>query len=444
MLMRDRLRSFDSKITFFAFADIITAVSGMLIFITLLLATDLGRPTNSRTQSVDSDLERQINETLAQQAEADAQNRGLQNLLTAADTAPPPEKLQADITRLRAELADEKSKHANLAQELATSRTNLAERDRVLGITDVKERILVKGQELDELARKEADVRDQTSALESRMPGIEDKILKYRAREGEIWLIPDRTGTSKEPVLAIVSGKDLQMERFNQPDQTETLSKGGAFSGFKSYLKRVKPEKQYVVFLVRPSGIDLFRELVEVARNAGFEVGFDPLEEDRQIHFTPPPPIDDQAVPSGRRAGSTGTGRLPPGGGGGGGPGGSGTVYNRNGTGGDGGTDITGGGNPGGGAGSTNGTVEGGGTNLIGGGTNTIGGGTNLVGGGTNLVGGGTNLIGGTNLAGEADGSLTSTNAVSQKGATNSTATKPSPPQKQKSWWQRLLEWLGI
>ncbi|HEY1489661.1 MAG TPA: hypothetical protein VGF90_01365, partial [Verrucomicrobiae bacterium] len=196
--MRDRLRSFDSKITFFAFADIITAVSGMLIFITLLLATDLGRPTDSRTQSVDSDLERQLNETLAKEAEADSENRGLQKLLTAADTAPPPEKLQADILRLRAELADEKSKHAGLAQELATSRTNLAERDRVLGITAVKDRILVKAQELDDLARKEAAVRDQTTALESRVPGIEDKILKYRAREGEIWLIPDRAGTTKE------------------------------------------------------------------------------------------------------------------------------------------------------------------------------------------------------------------------------------------------------
>src|ERR1700742_1743848 len=105
--MRDRLRSFDSKITFFAFADIITAVSGMLIFITLLLATDLGRPTDNRTQA-DAELQRQLDETLAQQSQTDAQNRGLQTLLAAANTAPPPEKLKSDISRLRTELADEK------------------------------------------------------------------------------------------------------------------------------------------------------------------------------------------------------------------------------------------------------------------------------------------------------------------------------------------------
>jgi hypothetical protein len=438
--MRDRLRSFDSKITFFAFADIITAVSGMLIFITLLLATDLGRPTDNRTQSADAELQRQLDETLAQQAEADAENRGLQNLLTAANTAPPPDKLQSDISRLRAELADEKSKHAGLAEELETSRTNLAERDRVLGITAVRERIVASAKQMDEIAQKETAVHQETAALESRIPGIEEKIMKYRAREGEIWLIPDRTGTTKEPVLAIVNGKELQIARFNQPDQTEKFSKNSAASALKAYLGRMRTDKQYVVFLIRPSGIDLFRDLVQVARDNGFEVGFDPLEEDRQIHFTAPPPIDDQAVPSGRHVNSGSPGALPTGGGAG--PGGSASTYHRGGAGGEGGTN-TGEGFPTGGnsAGGTN--VDGGGTNAIGGGTNDIGGGTNLIGGGTNTIGGGTNQIGGTNIVGATNGSAESTNATAQAGTTNSTPTQPPPP-KPKSWWQRLLEWLGI
>jgi hypothetical protein len=438
--MRDRLRSFDSKITFFAFADIITAVSGMLIFITLLLATDLGRPTDNRAQAANAELQRQLDETLAQQADADAQNRGLQNLLTAANTAPPPDKLQSDISRLRAELAEEKSKHVGFVEELETSRTNLAERDRVLGITAVRERIVVSAKEMEDIAQKEAVVHQETAALETRIPGIEEKILKYRSREGELWLIPDHTGTTKEPVLAIVSGKELQIARFNQPNQTEQFSKNSAASGLKSYLSRLRTDKQYVVFLIRPSGIDLFRDLVGVARDNGFEVGFDPLEENRQIHFTAPPPIDDQAVPSGRHVNSGGAGTLPPGGGGG--PGGSASTYHRGGPGGEGGTN--GEGFPDSGAGPAGGTNQvGGGTNIIGGGTNDMGGGTNLIGGGTNTVGGGTNVIGGTNVVGATNGSAESTNAMAQAGTTNSIPTQPPPP-KPKSWWQRLLEWLGI
>src|SRR3954469_2920693 len=98
--MRDRLRSFDSKITFFAFADIITAVSGMLIFITLLLATDLGRPTDNTSQAAALETEQRLQETLRQQLEADAQNNQAQGILAAAEAAPSVEKLQADISLL--------------------------------------------------------------------------------------------------------------------------------------------------------------------------------------------------------------------------------------------------------------------------------------------------------------------------------------------------------
>ena len=82
-----------------------------------------------------------------------------------------------------------------------------------------------------------------------------------------------------------------------------------ALSGFVSYVKSAKPKEQYFVFLIRPSGIALFKDLVEAARGSGFEVGFDALEEDKEIHFTPPPPIDDEATTTPRSGNPAG----PPG-----------------------------------------------------------------------------------------------------------------------------------
>src|SRR5208283_3877148 len=105
--MSSRLRSLDSKISFFAFADIITAVSGVLIFVALLLATDLGRPTSSSSQTANSEMGQRLQETLRQQVEVDAQNHRLQELLASADTAPDLETLQTDITRLRLQLSGE-------------------------------------------------------------------------------------------------------------------------------------------------------------------------------------------------------------------------------------------------------------------------------------------------------------------------------------------------
>lgn len=367
--MRERFRTFDSRISFFAFADIITAVSGMLIFITLLLATDVGRKINDQPSAAEAELDRQLKATLTQQADADAQNRHLQQLLATANTAPAPEKLASDISRLRSELADEKSKHAGMTEALAASKTALAERDKLLGITAVEGQIQKGQEELLALAREGEKVQQDTAALERQMTSVQSKILKLRAREGQLWLIPDRSSTAKEPILAIAGGDGITIERFNHPDQTQQFGKSRARDGFEKYLSHAKSTDQYIVFLIRPSGIGVFKDLVELAREKGFEVGFDALEENREIHFTTPPPIDDEAIPARKPSAAP---ALPP--------------------------------PP---TGDTN-AIE-------------------------------------TNASPEPEinpAQASSTNTASPPAAASQ--PPPPPPPKPKSWWQRLLEWLGI
>ena len=296
--MSSRLRSLDSKISFFAFADIITAVSGVLIFIALLLATDLGRPTDSRSQAANSEIEQQLQETLAQQVEVDAQNHRLQELLATADTAPDLEKLQTDITRLRSQLSEEQKKQAALADQMADSRATIAARDKVLGLTDLKATVQRVVQEAESIARQDAKARSEIGNLDQEVAQAQSKLLKLRQREGQLWLIPDKSATTKEPILVTVAGAGVTIERFDHPDQRKQLEKSGADTAFKSYLGEAKSLDQYVVFLVRPSGIALFQDLVKSARNMGFEVGFDALEENRQIHFSTPPAVDESTPPT--------------------------------------------------------------------------------------------------------------------------------------------------
>lgn len=296
--MSSRLRSLNStKISFFAFQDIITSVSGILILVTLILATELDRPTSRTTHDADPELERKLSETLRQQSEADAQNRNLQALLAAAETAPAAEKLEVDTTRLRSQLADEKKKHSSIAEQLAASQSAIEARDRTLGLTDLKAQIQRVIQEAESLAREEAKVRDEMSRLDQRVASVQSKLLKLREREGKLWLIPDKSSTTKEPILATISGSGAKVERFDHPDQAKEFNKTTARTEFDSYLGEAKPLDQYVVFLVRPSGIELFERLVKLAREKGFEVGFDALEENREIHFTTPPPLDEAPVP---------------------------------------------------------------------------------------------------------------------------------------------------
>lgn len=297
--MSSRLRSLNStKISFFAFQDIITSVSGILILVTLILATELDRPSSRTTHDADPELERELSETLRQQAKVDSQNQNLQGLLAAAETAPAAEKLEADITRLRSQLADEKKKRASVAEQLAASQYVIEARDRTLGLTDLKAQIQRFIQEAESLARQEAKVREDMTTVEQRVASVQSKLLKLRERERKLWLIPDKSSTTKEPILASISGSGVKVERFDHPDQAKEFSKSSASPGFDSYLGEAKPLDQYVVFLVRPSSIELFERLVKLAREKGFEVGFDALEEDREIHFTTPPPLDEAPVPN--------------------------------------------------------------------------------------------------------------------------------------------------
>jgi hypothetical protein len=438
--MREHFRSFDSKISFFAFADIITAVSGMLIFITLLLATDLGRPTNNQAPSSDPELDRQLKETLAKQAEVDAANQRLQGLFAAVNTAPDAKKLQADIARLRAELADEKGKHAGMSEELAASKSALDTQDRVLGITDVREQIQKEAEDLAAIGRDESKVRDQISGLGKEIASIQSKIKKLYSRSGQVWLIPDRTANSKEPILAVVSGTGLRIDRFNHPELSQEFTKSKANSGFESYLKNAKSQDEYVVFLIRPSGIGLFKKLVQIARDNGFEVGFDALEENREVHFTAPPPIDDETVsekrplvttgesyPGGTVRGhsSAGNGSASP----------SGTAENGTASAGDGSAA----------AGSKTGTRDGSATGArdgtgTGSSASTQPGGTSST--GSQPGSAETNRPGATNASAVG---MSGTNGNAAASATNGIpSTTPAPPPKPKSWWQRFLEWLGI
>lgn len=301
--MSSRLRNLNSsKISFFAFQDIITAVSGILILVTLILATDLERPTQSHAQDADPELERKIQETLRRQMETDAQNSRLQELLAAAETAPALGKLESDVSRLRSQLSEELKKQTSIADEMAASQSAIEARDKTLGLTELKATIQRMIQEIETIARKEAKVRSEMDSLEQKATRAQSKLLKLRQREGQLWLIPDKSATTKEPILVTVSGSGAVVERFDRPDDRRQLNKANAGSEFESYLGKTRTLDQYVVFLVRPSGIKLFQDLLKSTRDKGFDVGFDALEEDRQIHFSTPPAVDEATPPASKQS----------------------------------------------------------------------------------------------------------------------------------------------
>jgi len=296
--MSERLRTLDSRISFFAFADIITAVSGMLIFITLLLATDLGRPTKNRPSDTDRKIQEQLDDALRQQLETDAQNQQLQELLAAAETAPALEKIEADIVHLRSQLSQEQQRQSAITEQMTKGEATLQARDAALGLTDVKATIQRTIKEVESIAQQEAKARNEMEGLEQQVSAAQSRLLKLRERDGKLWLIPDKSRTTKEPILVTVTGLGVTVETFDHPDQRKQWDKSGAQSSLKDYLHGANSLNQYVLFEVKPSGIQLFQSLLQSTRTAGFEVGSDALEENVDVQgFSTPPPIDETVAP---------------------------------------------------------------------------------------------------------------------------------------------------
>jgi hypothetical protein len=352
---------------------------------------------------------------------------------------------------------------------MTESQDAIAKRDAVLGLTDLKTKVARETQEAKTIATQDAKVREEMAALDQHLAGVQAKLLILRQREGKLWLIPDKGSTTKEPILATVSASGVKLERFDRPDQTKDFSQSSARSEFDSYLDGVKQVDQYIVFLVRPSGVGLFEDLVKSARDKNIEVGFDALEENKDIYYSTPPVID-ETVPV-----LPGTASYSPGSGGYSDPRGrAGDITGANGgqRGGAGGTPSSGtgsndGGNQSQSAQGQNGNGTGNGTNPQGGAANAgqagnggqtagskpgsgsgngYGAGAGNGAGTGNGKGNGTSKNAATNNAGNggASGSSTATPTEAKK-APPTTSSKHTPPPQPvvKSWWQRFLDWIG-
>jgi hypothetical protein len=187
--MANKLRSSSAKVSFFAFLDMITTVTGALLLITLLLTLYL-------------------NESPASPAE------------TARNTA-----------------------RDQLEQARATLETNLAQ--------------------------------------------LQQRQLQVIALTNRIFVIPEPDRSGKQPVLVVLSATNGWCTRLGQSNDVEFLARSD-HADFRRLLDSWDPERQRLVFYIRPSAIALFESCRELAADRGFSIGYDAAEEDRNYTLASP------------------------------------------------------------------------------------------------------------------------------------------------------------
>lgn len=263
--MTRRRRGGDSPLSLFAFQDVITGITGIMILVMLLLVLEV--------------IERKA-------AEAPA---------TATSTAP-----AEDITGLVAAMQDEKEK---LLGEIADIQKRLAglpaaePRQIKLDTEDEKEKQVALDKKIEQLRvqvqerEKQADEAEANAAtagrdregLKEKVRGMEEELRKLEAENrvtfifGETDKTPILVQCSQEGIRAKVLGETVEVERFDSPEG----SFGTAVANFRQWsLTRDKDSEAFVV-LVKPSSVRYAPIVVSQLRGAGFDVGHEPLEEDK-------------------------------------------------------------------------------------------------------------------------------------------------------------------
>jgi hypothetical protein len=253
----------NARISFFSFQDIITSVTGILILVTLMLSFSVTTAEDAPSE------EQRIESARSRLKQIEAENERLQQRRLEAAALPDPAQTRTQVETLKQEQAELEKQREQLQAKLAAAR----------------ERLEKQATQKEESA---AELRGKIAALEPQLEELREKASRAKTNVNVVYIVPDAQARQnpKAPVAMIVSGERLRAQRLNGADVFETQI-SSAYS-LASALARHNPERDFVVFYFRPSGVKWFDAFREMARQRGFEVGYDAVEEQKEVIFSAP------------------------------------------------------------------------------------------------------------------------------------------------------------
>jgi TolA-binding protein len=255
-------------ISLFSFQDIITSVTGVMVFLTLFLALELTHRMQAAPPESTAELNRQIADALRQ---ADAmERRHRENLETIRELR---DRIQAgqkrivqtarfDPERNRAELAYLRQSNQHLEAELRALQSQLEESRQ-------------RHEDIQNRATKEHDdARRAVDELHVKRQALLSELDQLKNSNRVVYNVAQDTG--KQPWLVEIGATGFLAAA---PDQTSAGRHFGSLTEFLTWINGRDPSREFIVFLVKPSGVEAFdRARRELSR---FQIGFDLLAEEQ-------------------------------------------------------------------------------------------------------------------------------------------------------------------
>jgi S1-C subfamily serine protease/outer membrane murein-binding lipoprotein Lpp len=278
--MKRRFRSGTGSISFFAFQDIITAVTGIMVLIALLMALQITSGQPSKPQ-----VDPQLTQTLAElSARRDELHSKVEVIRATAKTAESgSEDAAAQIGNIEEMIRELNRESARLVQDasLATASNPAPVDIESIQRSNEQAKVAITNEEEQNklLAREIAE-------METKVDKAQVAALEVASNTSDIWLTPDRSDTSKEPVIISVMPDTMTAQRLDAGQESEVRRTSNTEGNLSELLKDTQPIDQFLVFYFKPSTLSGFDGVIEAAKSLGYEVGYDIVEEEGVVRFT--------------------------------------------------------------------------------------------------------------------------------------------------------------
>ena len=271
---------------FFAFQDIITSAMAVLIAIIMLLALYMGGSALQESEGRETAaLAARLRSVLDRLAATQEEIRTARE--STSEEQADPAIIQGQIKILRRELETVRG-DANSREKAAVDiRDDDGARRMRKELDGKRAKNAGAAAELAQIARKAALSLQEMESLEASVKLRQAALLEEQARRNQLWVIPDQSASSKEPVLAVISRNEAIFQRFDRPEK-RILTGANITDEFAAALKSYSYRKQYLVLYFKPSAAGRFKQLTQAVKDAGFEVGYDAINEDVEVNFKTP------------------------------------------------------------------------------------------------------------------------------------------------------------
>jgi len=278
--MKRRFSSGTGSTSFFAFQDIITAVTGIMVLIALLMAIQITSDQPSKPK-VDSGLTQTLAELSARRDELHGQVEVIRATAKTAESGS--EDVAAQIGNIEEMIRELNRESARLVQDadLATASNPAPVDIESIQRSNEQAKVAVTKEE-EQNQRLAREITD----MEMRVDKAQVAALEVASNTSDIWLTPNRSDTSKEPVIISVMPDTMTAQRLDAGQESEVQRTSDTESNLVELLKDIQPTDQYLVFYFKPSTLSGFDGVIETAKTLGYEVGYDIVEEEGVVRFT--------------------------------------------------------------------------------------------------------------------------------------------------------------